>query len=65
MSAHYSSEWQHRLPSMNSIRRKKLAARDARSLSAFLSSDDRPVGTLNLNELRGFLFAITCSPELI
>jgi hypothetical protein len=50
---------------MSSIRRKKLSARDAESLSAFLSSGDRPAGTLNLNELRGFLFAIACSPELI
>jgi hypothetical protein len=50
---------------MHGIPRKKLSARDARSLGEFLSSGDRPERTLNLNELRGFLFAIACSPELI
>jgi yecA family protein len=50
---------------MSSILRKKLSPRDANSLSAFLSSSDRPTGTLSLNELRGFLFAIACSPELV
>lgn len=64
-SAHYSGERRQFLASMHSIPQEKLSARDARSLSAFLASGDRPEGTLNLNELRGFLFAIACSPELI
>lgn len=34
-------------------------------LKVFLSAPERPQDTLNLNELKGFLFAIACSPELV
>ncbi len=34
-------------------------------LTQFLSSPDRPEGTLNYHQLQGFLFAICCSPELV
>ncbi len=34
-------------------------------LTEFLESPLRPDGTLKFHELQGFLFAITCSPELI
>ena len=36
-----------------------------RHLTRFLSSTDRPEGTLGYYELQGFLFAIACAPELI
>ncbi len=36
-----------------------------KQLKEFLTSQERPDGTMNYNELCGFLFAITCSPELI
>lgn len=32
-------------------------------LSRFLSSPDRPDGTLGYHELQGFLFAVACSKE--
>jgi uncharacterized protein len=35
------------------------------SLTQFLTSPQRPEGTLNYQEVRGFLFAIACAPELI
>ncbi len=34
-------------------------------LTPFLTSPQRPAGTLNFLELQGFLLAIACSPELI
>lgn len=34
-------------------------------LEPFLSSPDRPEGTLGFHELQGFLFAIACAPQLI
>ena len=34
-------------------------------LIEFLASADRPQGTLNFNQLRGFLFAVVSSPETI
>jgi len=34
-------------------------------LVQFLSSHDRPEGTLTYHQVQGFLFAICCSPELI
>ncbi len=34
-------------------------------LKDFLASPQRPDGTLNYNELSGFLFAIACSPEMV
>ncbi|MCF6355898.1 MAG: UPF0149 family protein [Candidatus Polarisedimenticolaceae bacterium] len=34
-------------------------------LCAFLESADRPEDTLSYNELLGFLYTITCSPEMI
>jgi yecA family protein len=43
----------------------KLSAREARALGDFLSHADRPEGTLSFHELQGFLFAISCAPELI
>lgn len=37
----------------------------SQDLSRFLNAPERPEGTLNYNEARGFIFAIACSPELI
>ena len=34
-------------------------------LRSFLTSPDRPEGTLTYNELQGLFFAIACSPEMI
>ena len=34
-------------------------------LTSFLSSPQRPEGTLTFHEAQGFLFAISCAPELI
>jgi len=34
-------------------------------LSQFLTSSERPEGTLNYHEVQGLLFTIICSPELI
>jgi uncharacterized protein len=42
-----------------------LGAGAADQLRTFLASPDRPQDTLSYNELKGFLFAITCSPEMI
>ena len=38
---------------------------NARLLTKFLESPERPEGTLRFHEFQGFLFAITCSPEII
>src|SRR5690625_5346596 len=43
----------------------KPTTKQLRQLSAFLDAPERPAGTLGLNELRGFLFAVHCSPETI
>jgi yecA family protein len=45
--------------------RRKLSAADTSALSFFLSSENRPEGTLNFHELQGFLFTVACSPETI
>lgn len=34
-------------------------------LSQFLGAAQRPRGTLNYNELRGFLYSVACAPEVI
>jgi len=34
-------------------------------LASFLSSPQRPDGTLTFHEVQGFLFAISCAPELV
>jgi uncharacterized protein len=39
--------------------------KDNTQLIQFLASPDRPEGTLNYHQLQGFLFAVTCSPEII
>lgn len=44
---------------------KRLSPREISSLGSFLSSKDRPDGTLSFHELQGFLFAVTSSPQLI
>jgi len=38
---------------------------DYTQLIQFLVSAERPKGTLNYHQLQGFIFAITCSPEMI
>jgi len=50
---------------MQRNRSPKLSAREAKVLGSFLSHRDRPEGTLSYHELQGFLFAVTCAPELI
>lgn len=35
------------------------------NLETFLADSSRPDGTLSLQELQGFLFAVACSPELV
>lgn len=42
-----------------------LVQTDIDDLADFLSDSARPVGTLRLPELQGFLFAVACSPEII
>ena len=50
---------------MLAIQPEKLSPGEARRLSSFLRSTNAPVGTLNLNQLKGFLFCISCSPDLL
>ncbi len=45
--------------------RQKLSHADVSALKAFLSNPHRPDGTLNIQELQGFLFAIASSPETV
>jgi len=44
---------------------RKLSPVDAAALQKFLSDPNRPEGTLQYNELQGFLFAIASSPETV
>jgi uncharacterized protein len=44
---------------------RRLSAREISSLESFLSSRDRPEGTLSFHELQGFLFAVSSSPQLV
>ena len=47
---------------MSFVPAKKVAADDIARLQAFLTSDHLPEGTLNLAQLRGFLWAVASSP---
>jgi uncharacterized protein len=42
---------------------KHPTAKHLRRLEAFLTAPERPEDTFDLNELRGFLFALVCAPE--
>jgi len=50
---------------MQRNRHPELSPREVKTLGKFLSDRDRPEGTLSFHELQGFLFAVTCAPELI
>lgn len=50
---------------MPDMRVTKLSAQEVNTLSAFLRHSDRPEGTMCFHELQGFLFAVSCAPELI
>jgi len=44
---------------------KSLSQADIAELTRFLADPARPEGTLRLQEVQGFLFAVACSPEIV
>ncbi len=60
----YSRQYPRSKSPMRNVR-QKLPPADVSALKAFLSNPHRPDGTLNFEELQGFLFAIASSPETV